>query len=80
MKKNYVFIVCLLLIGCVMSSWTTVATTAKLIIPDSYINYVELYSPEIESLVEIPIQLFGLEKVENDSSLSFLSNSCPKIS
>ena len=68
MKKNYVLIVCLLLIGYVISSWTTVTTTAKVVIPSKQINYVELYTTEIENLVEIPIQLFSLDRVEGTDS------------
>ena len=73
MKKNYLFIVGLLLIGYVMNSWATVAPSSKYVIPTKHINYVELVTPEIESFFEIPIQPFSLENIEV-ISLSILVN------
>jgi len=57
-----------------MHSWTTVATTSYKTKQHNHINYVELLTPEFETLFEIPIQLFSLELRENNSHQSLLSN------
>ncbi len=67
MKKNYLLIVFSLFVSYMMLSWTTVIVGSKLVKANTNINYVELHTPEFETLFENPIQLFSLEKFKETS-------------